>query len=91
MIKYRVTFNSGNGTNYYESTDLNEVKGVRDATSGGGQITAIERTYFITNDPQMRTFEDADSAEPVLQSLQSDTFQLDNYEQLLDPQPTDLN
>lgn len=91
MQKYRVTFSAAPGTNYYESRDLDEVKRVRDATSGGGVITAIEQTYFITNDPQMREFPDADTAQPILNSLQSDTFQMDNFERLLDPQPDGLN
>lgn len=88
MVKYRLTFTNGG---YFESYELSEVMTMRSNPGGSGDITAIDVSYTISNDPQYRKFESADEANAVIAQLQSDTFQLQPQEVLLSPQPDGLN
>ena len=86
MIKYRLTFEAGG---YMEDRDLEVLKEVR--LMSYGTIVQLQSNFTITNDPEMRIFNESDDVDEVLQTLRSDTFQKDSITFATNPQPAGLN
>lgn len=85
MDLYRLTFDIGGHT---ESTDLQQLKDMKAISSG--TIIAIEKTWTIVNDPQLREFIEYEAAETAFMELRDSTFQLNESMALKDPQPDNL-
>lgn len=89
MQKHRLTFNNGSG--FVESEILSDLETLRDTTEGGGIITLRQVDFFITNDPERRTFATEEKAHAALKILQYNYFQVENVQYEVEPQPVDLN
>lgn len=85
MDLYRLTFDIGGHT---ESTDLQQLKDMKAISSG--TIIAIEKTWTIVNDPQLREFIEYEAAETAFMELRDSTLQLNESMALKDPQPDNL-
>lgn len=91
-IKYRLKpANATNPNAVIEQWDLDSLKTIRGELEGGGEITAVEVTYFVINDPSAATFETYDEANQKKESLQEETYSVGEAVALIDPQPEGLN
>jgi len=83
---YRITFNAGG---YSESDDLQQLKDMQ--VISPGPIVAFKRSWAVTNDPQMREFDNTDEADAAILQLGAEQFQLSHIDFMDDPQPEGLN
>jgi len=72
-----------------EDRELEVLKEVR--LLSAGTIVQLQSNFTITNDPEMRVFNESDDVDEVLQALRSDTFQKDSITFATVPQPAGLN
>lgn len=88
-IIYRLKM-SANGLNYIEDRDIEVLQGIR--TNAGKTpeewpIVPLDLKFSITNDPDLREFDDHDQAQEVCSNLAMDTFQVTFTKTLIDPPP----
>lgn len=88
MEVFRLLFSAGGSQ---ESTDLGELKAVRDAVPGGGTIEVLDRVFRVEGDESAVGWNTYNEADDRMKILQQETFYVEPLDVLRDPQPEGLN
>lgn len=79
-----------NGLSFIEDYELDVLVGLRNnagKTKEEWPIIPLEIKFQITNDPELRQFDDYDIAQETATNLANDTFQVGFTKTLIDPPP----